>query len=127
MSQTEFDAVVVGAGFGGIYQLYSLLKLGLSVRVIDAASDVGGTWYWNRYPGAMSDTNSFIYRYSWDKEDLLNYPWPEHYVKQPQVLKYLQHVVERHNLREHFSFNTEVSSNEYKPYCETGLLMKIAS
>lgn len=111
--QTEFDAIVVGAGFGGIYQLYSLLKLGLSVRAIDAASDVGGTWYWNRYPGAMSDTNSFIYRYSWDKEDLLEYPWPEHYVKQPEVLKYLQHVVEKHDLRKYFLFNTEMRSADF--------------
>ena len=61
----------------------------------------------------MSDTNSFIYRYHWDQEDLLEYPWPEHYVKQPEVLKYLQHVVERHNLREHFSFNTEMRGADF--------------
>ena len=65
MARLQFDAVVVGAGMGGIYQLYRLLQQGLSVRVIDAAGDVGGTWYWNRYPGAMSDTESYIYRYSW--------------------------------------------------------------
>ena len=65
MARLQFDVLVVGAGFGGIYQLYRLLQQGLSVRVIDAAGDVGGTWYWNRYPGAMSDTESYIYRYSW--------------------------------------------------------------
>ena len=61
----------------------------------------------------MSDTNSFIYRYSWDEDDLVSYPWPEAYVKQPEVLKYLQHVVEKHNLREHFMFNTEMRSADF--------------
>lgn len=61
----------------------------------------------------MSDTNSFIYRYSWDKEDLLDYPWPEHYVKQPEVLKYLEHIVDRYKLREHFMFNTEMRSADF--------------
>lgn len=61
----------------------------------------------------MSDTNSFIYRYSWDTDDLVNYPWPERYVKQPEVLAYLQHVVEKYDLRKHFSFNTEMRSAEF--------------
>jgi len=74
MKQLDFDALVVGAGFGGIYQLHSLLALGLSVKVVDQAPEVGGTWYWNKYPGAMSDTESYIYRFSWDKEDLQSYP-----------------------------------------------------
>ena len=73
MKQTHVDAVVVGAGFGGTYQLYTLLQLGLSVKVINLAGDVGGTWYWSRYPSAMSDSESYIYRYSWDKEDLQSY------------------------------------------------------
>ena len=108
VKQHHFDALVVGAGFGGIYQLYRLRELGLSTIVIDAAGDVGGTWYWNQYPGAMSDTESYIYRYSWDKEDLRNYPWKEHYVKQPEVLAYLNHVVDRHDLRKNMQFNTEL-------------------
>ena len=113
MKQTHFDALIVGAGFGGIYQLYTLRKLGLSVKVVDQAGDVGGTWYWNRYPGAMSDTESYVYRYSWDKEDLRSYPWSHHYVKQPDVLAYLEHVVERHDLRKHMQFNTQVLSAEW--------------
>ncbi|EXJ78613.1 cyclohexanone monooxygenase [Capronia coronata CBS 617.96] len=113
MKQTHFDAIVVGAGFGGIYELHKLLQLGLSVRVIDAAGDVGGTWYWNRYPGAMSDTESYIYRYSWDKEDLINYHWKEHYLKQPEVLAYLEHVVDQYNLRQHMQFNTELEHAHY--------------
>lgn len=111
----EVDALIIGAGFGGIYQLYSLLKQELSVQVIDAASDFGGTWYWNRYPGAMSDTESYVYRYSWDKEDLQQYPWTYHYVKQPDVLAYLEHVVERHGLRPYMKFNTEMLSADWDP------------
>ncbi|KIW68017.1 hypothetical protein PV04_03992 [Phialophora macrospora] len=108
MSPYHYDALIVGAGFGGIYQLHKLLSLGLSVRVIDVAGDVGGTWYWNRYPGAMSDTESFVYRYSWDTDDLQTYPWSHHYVKQPDVLKYLEHVVEKHGFRKYMQFNTEM-------------------
>jgi len=84
MEQT-FDALVVGAGFSGIYQLYKFREMGLSVKLIDNASDVGGTWYWNRYPGATSDTPSELYRYSWDKEDLVVYPWRNRYVSQPEI------------------------------------------
>lgn len=113
MAKLDYDALIVGAGFGGIYQLKKLLDLGLSCKVIDMAADVGGTWYWNRYPGAMSDTESYLYRYSWDKEDLEKYPWPEHYVKQPEVLKYLEHVVERHDLRKYMQFNTELESADW--------------
>ena len=126
-TETDIDALIIGAGFGGIYQLYRLREIGLSVRVIDMAGDVGGTWYWNRYPGAMSDTESFVYRYSWDKEDLQNYPWSHHYVKQPDVLAYLQHVVERHDLRKDMQFNTEFvsadwddTSNQWRVELSTG-------
>ncbi|KAI1624832.1 cyclohexanone monooxygenase [Exophiala viscosa] len=113
MAQIDFDALIVGAGFGGIYQLHLLVERGLSVKVIDAASDVGGTWYWNRYPGAMSDTESYIYRYSWDKEDLIQYHWKDHYVKQPEVLGYLEHVVERYDMRKYMQFNTEMENAQY--------------
>lgn len=109
MAKPHYDTLIVGTGFGGIYQLYSLRRLGFSVKVIDKASDVGGTWYWNRYPGAMSDTESYIYRFSWDMDDLQTYPWSRHYLKQPEVLKYLEHVVKRHDLRKHMQFNTELT------------------
>ncbi|OQU95640.1 hypothetical protein CLAIMM_01822 [Cladophialophora immunda] len=113
MKQSHLEALVVGAGFGGIYQLYRLVRLGLSTKLIDMAEDVGGTWWWNQYPGAMSDSYSMVYRYSWDKEDLTTYPWKNHYVHQPEVLKYLQHVVERHDLRKHMQFNTELKRAQY--------------
>ncbi|SPO04347.1 uncharacterized protein DNG_07032 [Cephalotrichum gorgonifer] len=73
------DALVVGAGVGGIYATHLLTRVGLSVKCIDNAGDVGGAWYLNRYPGTMSDTETYLYRYSWDKEDLQTYPWTHHY------------------------------------------------
>ncbi|KAL3428970.1 hypothetical protein BDV09DRAFT_203634 [Aspergillus tetrazonus] len=112
-AQLDYDAIVVGAGFGGIYMCKKLVSQGLSVKVIEAAPDVGGTWYWNRYPGALSDTRSFLYRYSWDLEDLREYPWPREYLTQPEILTYLQHVVERHNLRQYMRFNTEMKGAVY--------------
>ncbi|KAK5047105.1 hypothetical protein LTR84_007048 [Exophiala bonariae] len=104
------EALVVGAGFGGIYATYSLSQLGLHVKCIDAAGDIGGTWYWNKYPGAMSDTESYLYRYSWDKDDLQTYPWANHYVYQPEILEYLRHIVEKHDLRKHMEFKVEMKS-----------------
>ncbi|KAJ6092414.1 cyclohexanone monooxygenase [Penicillium canescens] len=104
------DALVVGAGFGGIYQLYSLKKLGLNVKAIERAEGVGGVWYWNNYPGAMSDTESFLYRYSWDKEDLQTYPWPNNYLTRDEIVTYLNHVVDKYGLRDKFQFSTELLS-----------------
>lgn len=110
METLNIDSLVVGAGFGGIYATHRLSCMGLSVRCIDIAGDVGGTWYWNRYPGAMSDTYTFLYRFSWDKEDLQTYPWSHHYIYQPEILKYLQHITEKHGLRQYMQFNTEVTA-----------------
>jgi cyclohexanone monooxygenase len=89
------------------------LQHGLRTLCIDRAHGVGGTWYWNRYPGAMSDTESYIYRFSWDKELLQTHPWPEHYVKQPQVLAYLEHVVQRHGLDRAMALGTELLAADW--------------
>lgn len=110
MAITTVDAIVIGAGLSGIYQLHSLLKLGLSVKLIEQGADVGGTWFWNRYPGAMSDTPSQFYRYSWDKEDLRTYPWAETYLDAPEILVYLRHIVDKYDLRKFMQFNTKVLS-----------------
>lgn len=107
MSHPQYDAVVVGAGFGGIYQLYSLKQLGLKVLLLEAGNDVGGTWYWNRYPGASSDVHSFTYRYSWDEDLLQTWPWKNLYLTQPEVQAYLSHVVDKHDLRQHIQFDTK--------------------
>lgn len=123
----ECDALVVGAGFAGIYQTYKLRELGLDAVCVEKAPGVGGTWYWNHYPGAMSDTESYLYRFSWDKEDLQTYPWQTRYLYQPEILGYLNHVVDRHGLRENFRFNTTMVRAEWlsgprrwRIECDTG-------
>jgi cyclohexanone monooxygenase len=128
MTEAQYvDALVVGAGFGGIYATYRLSQMHLTLKCIDMASDVGGTWYWNRYPGAMSDTESYLYRYSWDKEDLQNYPWTHHYVYQKDILGYLKHVVRKHGLEKYMQFDTEMlaatwddEANLWRVSCSTG-------
>lgn len=113
MSQTDVDVLTIGAGFGGIYQTYLCRQNGLRTLCIDKAHGVGGTWYWNRYPGAMSDTESYIYRFSWDKDDLQAYHWQEHYVKQPEVLKYLEHVVAKYELMENIRLGEDLMSAQW--------------
>jgi cyclohexanone monooxygenase len=112
----ELDAVVVGAGFSGLYMLHRLRDtLGLSARVFEAGGDVGGTWYWNRYPGARCDSESYFYSFS-DRlsEDLLReWTWSERFAPQPEILSYLQHVADRYDLRRDIRFNTRVVAAEY--------------
>lgn len=112
---TEFDAVVLGAGFAGLYQLKRLHDLGFHATIIEKAPGVGGTWYWNRYPGVMSDTESFLYRYSWDKEDLHTYPWSHRYVQGHEVLEYLDHVANKYQLKKNIHFNTALKSAKWMP------------
>ena len=110
----DFDAVVVGAGFSGMYMLKSLRdKLGLTVRVIEAGDTVGGTWYWNRYPGARCDSDSYIYCYTFDKQLLREWEWSERYPQQPEILRYLEHVAKRHDLKRDIRFNTRVTGGQF--------------
>jgi cyclohexanone monooxygenase len=110
MSQepTSFDAVIVGAGFAGMYQLYRLREAGLSVRVIEAGSDVGGTWYWNRYPGARCDVPSMEYSFSFDPELEQEWTWSELMSPQPEILAYARHVADRFDLRGDIELGTRV-------------------
>lgn len=110
---TDFGAVIVGAGFGGLRMLYELRQLGVSAKVIEAGSDVGGTWYWNRYPGARTDSESWVYCYSFSRELEQEWDWEERYPSQPEVLKYLQHVTARFDLRRDIQFDTRVRSATY--------------
>lgn len=109
------DAVVVGAGFSGMYMLYRLRKLGLATQVFEAASDVGGTWWWNRYPGARCDIESFDYSYSFDPDLQQEWDWSERYAAQPEILRYAQHVADRHDLRRDIQFDTRVLSATWQP------------
>ncbi len=111
---TDFDAIVIGAGFGGLYMLHKLRdELGLDVRVFDKAGGVGGTWYWNRYPGALSDTETHLYCYSFDKALLQEWDWNTRYVSQPQILAYLEHVADRYDLRRDITFNTGIAGASF--------------
>lgn len=103
-----YDVVVVGAGFAGMYMLYRLRKQGLSVRVYEQGGDVGGTWYWNRYPGARCDVESMQYSYSFSNELQQEWEWSERYAPQPEILKYANHVADRFNLRPDIQLDTRV-------------------
>ncbi len=85
---TDFDAIIIGAGVSGLYQLYRLRELGLTTRVFEAGSNVGGTWYWNRYPGARFDSESWTYGYSFSQELLDEWDWEEHFAAQPETERY---------------------------------------
>src|SRR5258708_38298290 len=103
-----YDVVVVGAGFAGMYMLHRLRALGLSVRVYEQGGDVGGTWYWNRYPGARCDVESMQYSYSVSDELRQQWNWSERYAPQPEILRNANHVADRFNLRTDIQFNTRV-------------------
>jgi cyclohexanone monooxygenase len=102
------DVVVVGAGFAGMYMLHKLRGLGLSARVYEQGGDVGGTWYWNRYPGARCDVESMQYSYSFSNELQQEWEWSERYAPQPEILKYANHVADRFNLRSDIQLDTRV-------------------
>ena len=112
-AQTEFDAIVIGAGFGGMYMLHRLLQQGLSVRLLEQGSDLGGTWFWNRYPGARCDIQSVEYSYQFSEELQQEWVWSEKYATQPEILRYANHVAERFNLRPHMRFNARVEGARY--------------
>ena len=107
------DAVIVGAGFAGIYMLYKLRQQGLEARVIEAGSGVGGTWYWNRYPGARCDIPSMQYSYQFSEDLQQEWDWSEKYATQGEILTYAEHVVDRFGLRDGMTFNSRVVASHY--------------
>ncbi|MBN9113092.1 MAG: NAD(P)/FAD-dependent oxidoreductase [Pseudonocardia sp.] len=108
--EQTIDVVVVGAGFAGLYMLHRLRRLGLSAVVLEAADGVGGTWYWNRYPGARCDSESYYYSYSFDEELQQEWTWSERYAGQAEILRYLDHVADRFDLRDDIRLNTRVTA-----------------
>lgn len=112
-SPESFDVVVVGAGFAGLYMLHRLRGLGLTATVIEAGDGVGGTWYWNRYPGARCDIESMEYQYGFDEELPREWKWSERYATQPEILRYVNHVADKFDLRRDIRFETRVVSAHY--------------
>ncbi|HEX4289147.1 MAG TPA: NAD(P)/FAD-dependent oxidoreductase, partial [Trebonia sp.] len=106
----DVDILIVGAGVTGIYQLYRAREAGYSVQLVEAGSGVGGTWYWNRYPGARYDSESYTYGYLFSDELFAEWDWTEHFAGQPENERYFNHVVDKFGLRRHIRFNTRVTS-----------------
>ena len=112
-TQLDFDAIVIGAGVAGLYQLHKLRELGLRVRAFEAGSNVGGTWYWNRYPGARCDSEIMYYSFSFLSDLEQEWPLTERYPGQPHILRYLEEVARRLELYKDFTFGTEVTAVEF--------------
>ena len=119
MKNVDVDVVVVGAGFSGLYLLYRLRKAGFSARVFERGGDVGGTWYWNRYPGARCDVESLQYSYSFDEQLQQDWHWPEKFSAQPDILAYANHVADRFNLKKDIEFNIEVKASWFDEKLKT--------
>src|ERR1700712_1057950 len=119
VSTREFDAIIIGAGISGLYQLYRLRELGMRVLVLEAGTGVGGTWYWNRYPGARFDSESYSYSYSFSKELLAEWNWTEHFAPQPETLRYLNFVADKFDLRRDIQFRSRVSAAHYQEATRT--------
>ena len=119
MKNVDVDVVVVGAGFSGLYLLYRLRKAGFSTRVFERGGDVGGTWYWNRYPGARCDVESLQYSYSFDEQLQQDWHWPEKFSAQPDILAYANHVADRFNLKKDIEFNIEVKASWFDEKLKT--------
>ena len=109
----DFDVIIIGAGFAGMYMLHRMREMGLKSIVFEAGDGVGGTWYWNRYPGARCDVESVQYSYQFDKELEQEWTWSEKYSPQPEILKYANHVADRFKLRKDIRFNTRITSSNY--------------
>lgn len=115
---SSVDVVVVGAGFAGLYLIFKLRKLGFSFRVFEKGSGVGGTWYWNRYPGARCDVESMQYSYSFDEDLQQDWEWSERFSAQPEILEYANHVADRFDLRKHIEFDTTVTNAHFNDNAE---------
>lgn len=112
-SPGRYDMIIVGVGFAGLYQLYRARNLGLSVRLLEAGDGVGGTWFWNRYPGARCDVESLDYSYPFSEELQQEWDWTERYAPQPEILRYINHVADRFELRNDIQLDTRVASATY--------------
>jgi len=111
--KADYDVLIIGAGIAGMYMLHRLREIGLTTRVLEAGTDVGGTWYWNRYPGARFDSESYSYGYSFSKELLEEWEWSEHFSPQPENLRYCNFVADKFGLRRDMDFNSKVTAAHF--------------
>ena len=118
-ARQEFDVVIVGAGFAGLYMAYRTRELGLSTHVLEAGGGVGGTWYWNRYPGARCDVESMQYSYQFSDELAQEWEWTERYAGQPEILRYLEYVADRFDLWPLIQFDTRVTEATFEDECRS--------
>src|SRR5713226_10225724 len=110
----DYDAIIIGAGMSGMYQLYRLRELGMRVRVFEAGTGVGGTWYWNRYPGARFDSESYSYGYSFSPDLLAEWNWAERFAPQPETERYLNYVADKFDLRRDIQCKSRVTAAHYQ-------------
>ena len=119
MQTTDFDAIIIGAGLSGMFMLYRLRELGLTTRVFEAGTNLGGTWYWNRYPGARFDSESWTYGFSFSKELMQEWDWKEHFSPQPDTLEYLNYVADKFDLRRDMQFRSRVKAAHWDDAANT--------
>src|SRR4051812_48725955 len=112
--ETQYDAIVIGAGISGLYQLHRLRELGARVLVLEAGTGVGGTWYWNRYPGARFDSESYSYGYSFSQALLDGWDWSEHFAGQPETERYINYVTDKLDLRRDIRFSSRVATAHWQ-------------
>ncbi|EXJ73445.1 uncharacterized protein A1O5_03205 [Cladophialophora psammophila CBS 110553] len=118
----DYDVLIIGAGLSGLYSLISMRRLGLRARVIERGSNVGGVWYWNRYPGARFDSESYTYAFTFSKELLDEWNWKEHFSAQPDTLRYINYIADKFDLRPQVEFHAEVKSAQYREDSHSWLL-----
>jgi choline dehydrogenase-like flavoprotein len=112
-AKTHYEVIVVGAGVAGIYQIKRLVDLGIDATVLESGADLGGTWFWNRYPGCRFDSESYTYGFSFSRELLDEWHWKERFSGQPENLRYLNYVADKFDLRKHMQFNCKVEAMHF--------------
>ncbi|KAL4877817.1 hypothetical protein BJY04DRAFT_230415 [Aspergillus karnatakaensis] len=118
----DYDVLIIGAGLSGIYTIHQMRELGLRAKVLEAGGGPGGTWYWNRYPGARFDSESYSYGFSWSPAVVAEWSWSEHFAAQPETLRYCEFLVSKFNLSPHMQFNTRVVAAQYQSHSSSWLL-----
>lgn len=113
-SELDYDVLIIGAGLSGIYSVHRMTELGLRTRILEAGSDVGGTWFWNRYPGARFDSESYTYNLFFSDEVNKDWKWSEHFAPQAETLRYIEFLCDRLDLKKHMQFNTKVKSAHWQ-------------